>query len=69
MTTPRRLWRAVVKPFDQNAPFPNYRSQQEMKHEKETVKGRDPQLWLRDGDQVTIIVENIGALNNPVVAG
>jgi 2-keto-4-pentenoate hydratase/2-oxohepta-3-ene-1,7-dioic acid hydratase in catechol pathway len=28
---------------------------------------RKPPLWLKDGDSVTVIIENIGALTNPVV--
>lgn len=27
---------------------------------------RDPQLWLKDGDEVTIEIENLGTLTNPV---
>lgn len=30
---------------------------------------RDPPLWLRPGDEVTVEVEEIGRLTNPVVAG
>lgn len=30
---------------------------------------RDPQVWLRDGDEVTIEVEGLGTLTNPVKAG
>lgn len=30
---------------------------------------RHPPLWLRPGDTVTVAVEGIGALSNPVVAG
>lgn len=29
---------------------------------------RDPPLWLRPGDEVTVEVEEIGALTNPVLA-
>lgn len=29
---------------------------------------RDPKLWLKPGDEVTIEIEKIGALTNPVVA-
>jgi 2-keto-4-pentenoate hydratase/2-oxohepta-3-ene-1,7-dioic acid hydratase in catechol pathway len=28
---------------------------------------RKPPVWLKDGDSVTVIIENIGALTNPVV--
>lgn len=31
-------------------------------------EGRDPQVWLRPGDTVTVEIEGIGALMNPVVA-
>ncbi len=30
---------------------------------------RHPPLWLRPGDSVTVAVEGVGALSNPVVAG
>jgi 2-keto-4-pentenoate hydratase/2-oxohepta-3-ene-1,7-dioic acid hydratase in catechol pathway len=30
---------------------------------------RDPQVWLRPGDTVTVSVDRIGELTNPVVAG
>lgn len=30
--------------------------------------GRDPYIWLQPGDEVTIEIEKIGALTNPVVA-
>ena len=30
---------------------------------------RDPPLWLLPGDEVTVEVEGIGRLRNPVVAG
>jgi len=29
--------------------------------------GRTPQLWLKEGDTVTVEIEGIGALTNPVV--
>jgi 2-keto-4-pentenoate hydratase/2-oxohepta-3-ene-1,7-dioic acid hydratase in catechol pathway len=29
---------------------------------------RDPQVWLKDGDEVTIEIEGLGALTNPVEA-
>jgi 2-keto-4-pentenoate hydratase/2-oxohepta-3-ene-1,7-dioic acid hydratase in catechol pathway len=29
---------------------------------------RDPQLWMKSGDEVTIEVEGLGALTNPVQA-
>ena len=29
---------------------------------------RDPQLWMKPGDEVTIEIENLGALTNPVEA-
>ena len=29
---------------------------------------RDPQVWLKDGDEVTIEIEGLGALTNPVQA-
>jgi 2-keto-4-pentenoate hydratase/2-oxohepta-3-ene-1,7-dioic acid hydratase in catechol pathway len=29
---------------------------------------REPSVWLRDGDEVTIEIEGIGRLTNPVVA-
>jgi 2,4-diketo-3-deoxy-L-fuconate hydrolase len=29
---------------------------------------RDPQVWLKDGDEVTIEIESLGALTNPVRA-
>jgi 2-keto-4-pentenoate hydratase/2-oxohepta-3-ene-1,7-dioic acid hydratase in catechol pathway len=29
---------------------------------------RYPQLWLKDGDEVTIEIEGLGALANPVEA-
>lgn len=29
---------------------------------------RDPQLWLKDGDEVTIEIEGLGSLTNPVTA-
>lgn len=29
---------------------------------------RNPQLWLKEGDTVTIEIEKIGALTNPVVS-
>ena len=29
---------------------------------------REPKLWLRDGDQITVEIERIGALTNPVRA-
>jgi 2-keto-4-pentenoate hydratase/2-oxohepta-3-ene-1,7-dioic acid hydratase in catechol pathway len=29
---------------------------------------RDPQLWMKPGDEVTIEVEGFGALTNPVQA-
>ena len=29
---------------------------------------RDPQLWMKPGDEVTIEVEGLGALTNPVQA-
>ena len=29
---------------------------------------RDPQVWLKDGDEVTIEIEGLGALTNPVAA-
>jgi 2-keto-4-pentenoate hydratase/2-oxohepta-3-ene-1,7-dioic acid hydratase in catechol pathway len=29
--------------------------------------GFNPQRWLKDGDTVTIEIEKIGALTNPVV--
>ncbi|MDQ3237690.1 MAG: fumarylacetoacetate hydrolase family protein, partial [Actinomycetota bacterium] len=29
---------------------------------------RDPQLWMKPGDEVTIEIENLGALANPVEA-
>ncbi|WP_264740853.1 fumarylacetoacetate hydrolase family protein [Cytobacillus firmus] len=28
--------------------------------------GRDPQVWLKEGDQISITIENIGTLNNTV---
>jgi 2-keto-4-pentenoate hydratase/2-oxohepta-3-ene-1,7-dioic acid hydratase in catechol pathway len=31
--------------------------------------GRDPQLWLKHGDQVVCEVDGLGRLENPVVAG
>jgi 2-keto-4-pentenoate hydratase/2-oxohepta-3-ene-1,7-dioic acid hydratase in catechol pathway len=27
---------------------------------------RDPQLWLKDGDEVSIEIEGLGSLTNPV---
>jgi 2-keto-4-pentenoate hydratase/2-oxohepta-3-ene-1,7-dioic acid hydratase in catechol pathway len=27
---------------------------------------RDPQLWLKDGDEVSIEIEGLGTLTNPV---
>ncbi|MGH3090510.1 MAG: fumarylacetoacetate hydrolase family protein [Rubrobacteraceae bacterium] len=30
---------------------------------------RDPQVWLKDGDEVTIEIEGLGSLTNPVKAG
>lgn len=30
---------------------------------------RDPQLWLKSGDEVTIEIEGLGSLTNPVAAG
>jgi 2-keto-4-pentenoate hydratase/2-oxohepta-3-ene-1,7-dioic acid hydratase in catechol pathway len=30
--------------------------------------GRTPQRWLRPGDSVTVTVEGLGSLTNPVVA-
>jgi len=30
--------------------------------------GRKPQLWLKPGDTVTVEIEGIGALTNPVAA-
>src|SRR5437870_3118496 len=30
---------------------------------------RDPQVWLRPGDEITIEVDGVGAITNPVVAG
>jgi 2-keto-4-pentenoate hydratase/2-oxohepta-3-ene-1,7-dioic acid hydratase in catechol pathway len=27
---------------------------------------RDPQLWLKDGDEVSVEIENLGTLTNPV---
>lgn len=32
-------------------------------------EGRDPQVWLRPGDTVTVEIEGVGELTNPVVAG
>ncbi len=30
---------------------------------------RDPQVWLKDGDEVTIEIEGLGSLTNPVKSG
>jgi 2-keto-4-pentenoate hydratase/2-oxohepta-3-ene-1,7-dioic acid hydratase in catechol pathway len=30
--------------------------------------GRTPQRWLRPGDSVTVTIEGLGSLANPVVA-
>ncbi len=30
---------------------------------------RDPQVWLKDGDEITIEIEGLGSLTNPVKAG
>ncbi|HET7479130.1 MAG TPA: fumarylacetoacetate hydrolase family protein, partial [Rubrobacteraceae bacterium] len=30
---------------------------------------RDPQLWLKSGDEVTIEIDGLGSLTNPVTAG
>jgi len=32
-------------------------------------EGRDPQVWLQPGDTVTVEIDGLGALTNPVVAG
>ena len=32
-------------------------------------EGRDPQVWLRPGDTVSVEIEGVGTLTNPVVAG
>src|SRR3712207_9055585 len=30
---------------------------------------RDPQLWMKPGDEITIEIEGLGTLTNPVEAG
>jgi 2-keto-4-pentenoate hydratase/2-oxohepta-3-ene-1,7-dioic acid hydratase in catechol pathway len=31
-------------------------------------EGRDPQVWLQPGDTITVEIEGVGELTNPVVA-